>query len=175
MIKLPLLRDWLTGIAIGLTIVGIGLFPNPSWCAQKVTAKYGPFYRSISVTDLEQYAETGKASPELGSFLSLVKEKKRESFRKALRMKLPFDVVTVDELLKSPLADKLLTQVADTTILPGHFEKEALRSAVIAAAASKEGLGTLSFLKNYPTPTLTVDLQKMVILMKANKGGIPGL
>jgi hypothetical protein len=174
MIKMPLLRNWLTAITIGLSIIGIGLFPNPSWCAQKITAKYGPFYRSISVTDLAQYAETGKASPELSSFLSLVREKKRESFRKALRMKLPFDVVTVDEMLKTPLAEKLLTQVADVTILPGNFEKEALRSAVIAAAASKEGLGTLSFLKNYPTPTLTVDLQKMLILMKANKGGIPG-
>jgi hypothetical protein len=174
MIKLPLLRDWLTGIAIGSTIVGIGLFSSPSWCAQKVTAKYGPFYRSIAVADLERYAETGKASPELSSFLRLVKEKKRESFRKALRLKLPFDVVTVDEMLKSPLADQLLTQVAEVTILPGHVEKEAMRSAIVAAAASKEGLGTLSVLKNYPTPTLTIDLQKMLVMMKANKGGIPG-
>jgi sialic acid synthase SpsE len=174
MIKLPLLRDWLTSITLSSTIVGLGFLSSPGWCAQKVTAKYGPFYRSIAVADLEQYAETGKASSELNSFLRLVKEKQRESFRKALRMKLPFDVVTVDEMLKSPLAEQLLTQVAEVTILPGHVEKEAMRSAIVAAAASKEGLGTLSVLRNYPTPTLTVDLQKMVKMMKANKGGIPG-
>jgi hypothetical protein len=173
--KQPLFRQWLTRAAFGATLLGMGLVAQPSWGAEKVTAKYGPFYRSIPVADLQQYAETGKATPLLDSFLSLVDKKERESMRKGLNLKLPFNVVTVDKLFKSPAADQLLTQVADATILPGDVEKVALRGAILTAAASKEGLGTMSILKSYPTPTLTVDMKKMLKLMEANKGGIPGL
>jgi hypothetical protein len=158
--KQPSFLQWLTRAAFGATLLGMGLVAQPSWGAEKVTAKYGPFYRSIPVADLQQYAETGK---------------ERESMRKGLNLKLPFNVVTVDKLFKSPAADQLLTQVADATILPGDVEKVALRGAILTAAASKEGLGTMSILKSYPTPTLTVDMKKMLKLMEANKGGIPGL
>lgn len=175
MIKLNLFRQWSAGIAFGAAVIGVGFLAQPSWSADKLTVKYGPFYRSLLVSDLQQYAETGKASPELSSFLNLVKGKQKDSLRKALNLKMPFDVVTVDKLLKSPFADQLLTKVADVTILPGHFEKEALRSALIVSAASKEGLGTMGILKNYPTQTLTVDLKKMLKLLKDSKGGIPGL
>lgn len=175
MIKLHLFRQWSVGIAFGAAFIGFGILAQPSWSADKLTAKYGPFYRSLLVSDLQQYAETGIASPELSSFLNLVKGKQKDSLRKVLNLKMPFDVVTVDKLLKSPMADQLLTKVSDVTILPGRFEKEALRSAIIVSAASKEGLGTMGILKSYPTQTLTVDLKKMLKLLKESKGGIPGL
>jgi hypothetical protein len=173
--KLNSFRRWFAGIAFGATVMGVGLSAQPSWSAEKVTAKYGPFYRSIPVSDLQQYAETGKTTPLLDSFLRLVDAKERDKMRNGLNLKLPFNVVTVDKLFKSPMADQLLTQVADATILPGDVEKVALRGAIITAAASKEGLGTMSILKSYPTPTLTVDMKKMLKIMEATKGGIPGL
>jgi Alpha/beta hydrolase of unknown function (DUF1400) len=175
MIKPPLLRHWFASIAIGAIALEFGFLAQPGLSAEKLTARYGPFYRSFSVSDLQQYADTGKASPQLNSFLSLVNQKKKDSLRTILNLKLPLGVVAVDGILKSSRADQLLTKLSDATILPGHLEKEALRGAIITAAASKEGLGTMSILNHYPTPTLTVDLKKMLTLLKENKDIIPGL
>lgn len=167
---------WFFGAASALTLLGMEALTNaPGWAADKITVKYGPFYRSVAVQDLADYSATGKPSSELASLLSLVDEKEKESLKQGLQLKFPFDVVAVDELLKSPLADGLLTQVADATILPGDTEKVALRGAMLISASSPEGLGTLSLLRSYPTPTLTVDLKKLLKLMESNKGALQGL
>jgi hypothetical protein len=171
MTKLRSFRRLLIGLTSGLTLCGIGAIalPQAGWSAEKITMKYGPFYRSIPVADLSEYAKTGKPSPELDSFLSLIKDKDRESLTKTLNMKFPFGVVQVDKLLKTSLADGLLKEIASATILPGDTEVVALRGALLIAASSPEGLGTMSMLQSYPTPTLTVDLQRLLVLMKNNK------
>jgi Alpha/beta hydrolase of unknown function (DUF1400) len=93
-------------------------------------------------------------------------------------MKFPFNVVAVDKLLKTPSADALLTEVASATILPGDTEVTAMRGALLIAASSKEGLTTTNLMKSYPTPTLTVDLKRLLALMKGksfkNLGGMMG-
>jgi Alpha/beta hydrolase of unknown function (DUF1400) len=171
MTNLRSFRRLIVGVTSGLALCGLGsMISAPAgWSAEKVTMKYGPIYRSIAVADLKEYAQTGKPSAELGSFLSLVKDKDRASLTKTLNMKFPFNVVQVDKLLKTPAAEGLLTEVAGATILPGNEEVKALRGALLISASSKEGLGTLSLLENYPTPTLTVDLKKLLVLMKNNK------
>jgi hypothetical protein len=169
--QLRSVRRLLIGLASGLTLCGIGaiMSPEAGWSAEKVTMKYGPFYRSIAVADLAEYAASGKPSAELDSFLNLIKDKDRESLTKTLNMKFPFGVVQVDKLLKTPMAEGLLKEVSSATILPGDTEVVALRGALLIAASTKEGLGTLSLLKSYPTPTLTVDLQRLLELMKNSK------
>ena len=177
MTRLSSLRSWMLGAAATLAMVGVESFglTQGGWAAEKVTVKYGPFYRSVGVADLAQYASSGQATPELASLLSLVKEEEKTSLKEGLNLKFPFDVVAVDKLINSPLADGMLTQVADATILPGDVEKVALRGALLIAASSQEGLGTLSLLNSYPTPTLTIDLKKLLKLMEANKGALQGM
>jgi hypothetical protein len=171
MTNLRSFRRLLVGVTSGLALCGLGsMISAPAgWSAEKITMKYGPIYRSIAVTDLKDYAQTGKPSDELGSFLRLVKPKDRESLTKTLNMKFPFTVVQVDKLIKTPAAEGLLTELSGATVLPGNEELKALRGALLIAASSKEGLGTLSLLDSYPTPTLTVDLKKLLVLMKNNK------
>jgi hypothetical protein len=171
MTKLRSVRRLLVGVTSGLTVLGLGalMSAQPSWSAEKITVKYGAFYRSLAVSDLRSYAETGKPSAELGSFLNLMKPKDRESLTKTLNMKFPFTVVAVDKLLKSPMADGLLTEVASATILPGKQEVTALRGALLISASSKAGLGTMSMIESYPTPTMTVDLKRLLDLMKNGK------
>ncbi len=171
MTNLRSFRRLFVGVTSGLALCGIGsmVFAEAGWGADKITMKYGPIYRSIAVADLKDYAQTGTSSAELGSFLSLVKPKDRESLTKTLNMKFPFTVVQVDKLLKTPAAEGLLTELASVTELPGNSEVVALRGAMLISASSKEGLGTTSLLESYPTPTLTVDLKKLLTLMKTSK------
>jgi hypothetical protein len=155
------------GLAGVLTLLGYGLTSSPSQAAEQVTIKFGPFGRTVSVDDLQAYAETSKASPELASVLSIVKSKQREALQKGLKVKLPFEAAQVDKLLRSGPGAQLLPQVAKVTILPGDAEEVAMRSALVMAAGSEEGLGVMSFLKAYPTPTLTLDAKAMQKLLKS--------
>ncbi len=165
---MPHLRHSVLGVSSLLILLAQGLTSAPSQAAEQVTIKYGPFGRTVSVADLRQYAETSKASPKLASLLRLVKPKQRESLQKGLNLKLPFDVVQVDKLLRAGPGAQLLPQVAKATILPGDSEEMAMRSGLVLAAASKEGFGVLSFLEAYPTPTLTIDARAAQKLLKSN-------
>lgn len=174
-------RRTISGLSGFLTIIGCSLMSTPSQAAEQVTIKFGPFGRTVSVADLRTYAETSRASPELASVLSIVKSEQRESLQKGLNIKLPFEAVQVDKLLRSGPGAQLLPQVAKVTILPGDAEELAMRSGLVLAADSEEGLGVLSFLEAYPVPTLTLDARAMQKLLKSNSdlgsllGGFGGL
>ena len=151
-------------------MLGAGAMSRPGIAAEKVSMFYGPFGRSVSVAALRQYAETEQAPPELAPLLRLVSAEQRATLLTALQTQLPFDVVAVDQLLRSPLGEPILDQVADVTRLPGGAEKQALRGAMIVAAASPEGLSVISFLEAYPTPTMTIDLRKAMPLLESTDG-----
>lgn len=169
-------RRLLLTLSSALMLVGLSSNCLPSHAAEKITVTYGPFGRSISVSDLRQYLETGSAPPELASVLSVVGQQERESLLGGLKFKVPLNVVVMDQLLRSPQGDQLLSQVAGATSLPGGAEKLALRSALIGAAASKDGLGILSFLEAYPTQNLKIDLAAVQKLLKSGSmlGGFMG-
>lgn len=167
-------RRLLCAFSSALMLVGVNC--AASRAAEKITVSYGPFGRSIAVSDLRQLLETGSAPPDLASVLSVVGQQERESLLSGLKFKVPLNVVVLDNILRSPQGDELLSQIAGATSLPGGVEKLALRSALIGAAASKEGLGILSFLEAYPTQTLKVDLAAVQKLMKSGSllGGFMG-
>jgi Alpha/beta hydrolase of unknown function (DUF1400) len=168
MTMLRSVRRLLIGAASGLTLCGLSALTltQPSWGADKVTFRYGQFYRSVAVPDLVEYANTGKTTPELASFLRLIKGKDREQLTNTLKMKVPVDVATVDKLLMSPTGSAVLNEAASATIAPGDSGVVAMRGALLMAAASKQGLSTTSLIQAYPTPTLTVDIKRLVYLMK---------
>ncbi|NCJ05722.1 alpha/beta hydrolase [Synechococcales cyanobacterium C] len=164
------LKHWLVGISGTLMVLGVGATTQPSVAAEKISIFYGPFGRSVSVSDLRQFAETEVAPPDLAALLRLVSTEQRASLLKGLQTKFPFDVRATDQLLRSPLGEPLLNQVAEVTRLPGGAEKQAMRGALIVAAASPEGLGVITFLEAYPTPTMTVDLRKALQLLESTDG-----
>ncbi|WP_299487896.1 alpha/beta hydrolase [Acaryochloris sp. IP29b_bin.137] len=169
-------RRLLCAFSSALMLVGLSCATSSSRAAEKITVSYGPFGRSIAVSDLRQLLETGSAPPDLASVLSVVGQQERESLLGGLKFKVPLNVVVLDKILRSPQGDQLLSKIAGATSLPGGAEKLALRSALIGAASSKDGLGILSFLEAYPTQTLKIDLAAVQKLMKSGSllGGFMG-
>ncbi len=148
-------------------LMGLSLFTHApvSQAAEDVTLKAGPFSRKVTVDSLKSYASTGQASGSLGSVLKVVKAEQRKSLTELLQARLPYGVVEADKLLKSPIGDQVLKQVATATILPGDDEGKsetlALRSAIIGAAAQDKNISFITLLEKYPTPNLTVDIFKL--------------
>jgi hypothetical protein len=161
-------RHLLYSLSSALMVVGLSCTNLPSNAAEKITITYGPFGRSVAVSDLRRYLETGSAPPELASLLSVVGQQEKASLLSGLKFTIPLNVVVMDQLLRSPQGEQLLTQIAGVTSLPGGAEKLALRSALIVSAASKDGVGLLSFLEAYPARTMRVDIPAVQKLLKSS-------
>ncbi len=151
----------------GLTVCALG--PSAQ-AAEQVTLKVGAFRRTVSVDSLKNFASTGTATGGLASLLGVVGSTQRQSFTGLLRSQLPYDVLAVDRILKSPLGQKMLEDVAKATILPGEkSEVLALRSTALATAAEHKSLSFVTLIENYPTPNLTVDLPLLQKTLAANQ------
>jgi Alpha/beta hydrolase of unknown function (DUF1400) len=155
-------RHLLLGVSSSALFIALGatLGANPGAAAERLSLRYGPFQRSVPVADLRTYAETGETTAELASLLSLVSRKERESLLEGLKFKVPLDVVAVDKLVRSPIGEQLLKKVAGITNRRDDAALPALRGGLVMAAASKEGLGVLSFLEAYPSPVLEINIKK---------------
>jgi hypothetical protein len=154
------------GAIVGLTILGS---ISSASAAETVILKYGIFSSSIPVDDLTSYARGGsEPSGGIASLLKAVTSEDRPSVMKLLDTQFPFGVLQVDQIIKSPVGDKFLNELAAATILPGESEVKALRSAALVTAAEDKALSFGGMLKRYPTPTLTVNLPVLLKTFKAN-------
>ncbi|MCU0551579.1 MAG: alpha/beta hydrolase, partial [Leptolyngbya sp. Prado105] len=74
----------------------------PSLAAERLNLRFGPFEQSIAVSDLEQFAESGRVPASLQLYSAIL----TPEFRKALTSRLELDpnlgTRIVEDLLKSP-------------------------------------------------------------------------
>jgi hypothetical protein len=138
-----------------------------SLAAEKLTVRYGPLERSVLVSDLRQYAQTQKASPDLHSFLSYLSAKDQAAVQAALQTKLDLNLVTLDKLLDTQLGQTVLARVATAVVRRDQAGVPALRAAVLLGSTSSDGLSILSFLSAYPSQRLVVDLPKALKLLNS--------
>lgn len=155
-------RNLLLGLAGSVLVpVGATLIATPGMAAETVSLRYGPFQTSVSVADLRQYAQTGEASERLDTLLTLVSQKQRDDLRKGLNFKAPLNVVQADKLLSTPVGNQLLTRIGKIiTFRPESAGLVALQGGVLMSAASKDGLGVMSFLENYPGSLVEIDVKQ---------------
>jgi Alpha/beta hydrolase of unknown function (DUF1400) len=148
-------------------------FMNPAQAeaAETLSIWYGPFQRSISIADLRQYAETQKAPPGLAAYLKWFKPAQRQGFQQLLNAKLPVDVTTVSRLVYSPqFGEPLLSRISPVIIRADSAGPQALRAALVLAAASKDGLGVISLLEAYPSSEINLDIPVLLRLLKSKEG-----
>lgn len=142
---------------------------STSFAAEKFVVRYKFFEQSLPVEDLRKYAETQQVSSDLDSFLHYLSPKQKQKLQEALHINMSLDIVAVDKLLDTSLGKLVLSAASKTVTRRDKAGIQALRSAIIIGAKSKEGLGIISFLKAYPSDKLVVDLpQALEILSQAN-------
>lgn len=154
------LRPLLLGILSILLFLAIdGLFFSaPSLAAQEMAVRYIIFEQSLPIADLHTYAETGKASSALQSFLNYLSKSEQKALYQFLQVKIPLNLAAVDKLLDTEIGKKVLTEAAKVTLRRDRAGIPALRAAAINGAQAPGGLGVVSFLEAYPSKRITIDL-----------------
>ncbi len=151
------LQRWLilTGTVIGCYLTSV----PPSLAAEAVAVRYGLFSQSVTIADLQQYAETGQVAIALQIFLRFLSREEQVALRQALQTQIPINLVALDRVLNGATGQRFLAQVAEADDRQDGAGVQALRAALILGTKSN-GLSILSALAAYPNPRLTINLAK---------------
>jgi predicted dienelactone hydrolase len=151
---------WLGGLALALMLGQSGV------AADRVYVLLGPFERSVTVHDLEQYAKEGEISRQLVPYVSRLSPKAQEELRSLLNTRANISAIAVAQFLYTDQGETLLAEVGDIirTESP-EASLPALRSALILSAASEEGMTPLNVLRHFPLPDIRIDLDATLSLV----------
>lgn len=143
-------------LAAGLT------FAPAAKAADRVVLKYGVLERSIAVSDLENFAETGDMTRALRRYIRISGERP-DRVRQTLTREFTVSPRLLDRLLNNPIGETALNQLAGAIYPPsGSDDPAALRSALVLSASNDDRISILEVVRNYPTPQVYVDGERLV-------------
>jgi predicted dienelactone hydrolase len=136
---------------------------GPGQAAEQVNLDFGPFSRSVPVSSLVTFAETGEADAELATLLRRLSPAQKDGLRTALTASRETDLTRVSQWFNDPLGEHsllFLGQMAQTEArLNG---KQALRAAIIAAVAEDGTISLLDVVRHFPTGTMHLDMAQVL-------------
>ncbi len=151
-----------SAIALGITLA---LVPNAN-AAEKLTLKFGPFQQTVSVKDLDRYAQTGKLSSDLQPFKPFLNDNIRQSLTARINLEPAVAQKFAADMLQSPSGKKLLETIQPA--LPG-LTPDLIQAGVGLAIQQFKGLDAIGVLKAIPQDTITVDVSQAIgIAAKVN-------
>ncbi|MEG4351260.1 alpha/beta hydrolase [Microcoleus sp. LAD1_D5] len=158
------------GLALLLGTSAVFLSSGKAFALDNVTVKYGAVDVTLPMSDLQSFAQTGQASSQLQSVLSLAKQTP-ESMREVLTREVPLDSQLVARLASTYFGEIVFKQLGEVAYAPTARLQSvpALRDALVAA--SKDGkISLIEVMQNYSPAALEVDgNQAMVIYERVIK------
>lgn len=154
--------------------VSIAIFSPtaPTLAAQQVVFHYGLFEYSLSIEDLEHYANTGQASRQLARLLrrvdpnpTLLRSVLNQSF--APRASQQASLIELDRLLTTGQGELILKRFGDV-IQPESRRQNgylAIRSAILLAASRSEKPTLLNAMRQFPGRRIMVDVRRLPSLV----------
>ena len=143
----------------GLYLAGcanILLSTIPAEASELVVMQYNIFQRSVGVSELTSFAETGELSNKLQVYMKTAKQDP-ENLRRTLTTPVPVDLIFLDRLLNSHMGELLLDQISLAVHTPSHqASRQALRSALILSASDDGQITLMETIQRYPTQQVHV-------------------
>ena len=172
----PTIQHLLQTAAISL---GAGLLATlPARSADTIYFDYGPFGRSLPTASLETFAEEGIVDENLEPYLELVPPDRRQQFQQTLSTplselsadvpELVSDPFVISQWLYAPIGELVLAGVGELIQTESRLNgQQAIRAAVILAAAEPDGISLLNLIRAYPTGSIRLNLRQILALSKA--------
>lgn len=130
--------------------------------ADTMVLNFGPFSRQIEVEALATWAEGGEMDASLASLLRRLNPEQQEALRTSLTRSRSAPLVPITQWFYDPMGERSLwflgKFVQTEARLNGH---QALRAAIITAAAETGELSLLEVIRQFPTGALHLDLRQV--------------
>ncbi|GAB4386502.1 MAG: hypothetical protein Kow00121_53210 [Elainellaceae cyanobacterium] len=152
---------------VSLGVLPIVLKPDRAVGAEQVSVTYGLLEFSLTVDELETFANTGEVRGGLRLYARFLDEQGLADLRQFLQQRFDVSPFVISQLTYSQIGEEVLqrlgTVIRTDANLDGFY---ALRSAMILAADHPEGLTMINFLRQYPSPSLRISAQQLLQLRR---------
>ncbi|MEO0349818.1 MAG: alpha/beta hydrolase [Cyanobacteria bacterium P01_A01_bin.15] len=166
--------------ATAISLISGIIITLPARSADEIYFDYGPFGRSIPASSLEAFAKDGTVEDELAPLLDVIPEESHQDFQRVLSTPLQvlssgipeqiYDPFILSQWLYSPIGEAVLARVGQLIQTQGRRNgQQAIRAAIILAAADSAGLSPINLLRHYPTGAVRLNPPKILALSKAAK------
>ncbi|MCW6050233.1 alpha/beta hydrolase [Lyngbya sp. CCAP 1446/10] len=152
------------GLALLISTSAVFLNSGKAFALDNVTVKYGAVDVTLPMSDLQSFAQTGKASPQLQSVLNLSKQSP-DSVREILTREVALDSQLVTRLANTYFGEIVFKELGDVAYTPTTRLQSApaLRDALLAA--SKDGkISLIEVIQNYGPAALEVNGNQAVAI-----------
>lgn len=177
----PSIQQLLKTAAISLLSGVIATLPARS--ADEIYFDYGPFGRVLPASSLEAFAEDGTIDAELAPYLNRLPSEGQQELQRVLGTPIPAlspgipegfeDPFFLSQWLYSPIGESVLTGLGQLIQTQGRQNGyQAIRAAIVLAAADPAGLSLINIIRFYPTGGLRLDLQEILALSRALNANI---
>ncbi|WP_031293898.1 alpha/beta hydrolase [Leptolyngbya sp. Heron Island J] len=150
----------------------------PVRSADKLYFDYGVLGRQVSVSSLETFATDGTIDDELAPYLNQISPENRQEFQRILSTPLVAlndgipeqiaDPFVLSQWLYSPIGELVLATAGQLIQTEGRQNgQQAIRAAMVLAAADPAGLSLINVLRFYPTNGIRLDLPQILALSEA--------
>ncbi|ESA33944.1 dienelactone hydrolase [Leptolyngbya sp. Heron Island J] len=155
----------------------------PVHSAEELYFDYGILGRQIPISSLETFAQDGTIDAELTPYLDKISPENRQELQRILST--PFvdlsngipeqigDPFMLSQWLYSPIGEQVLAKMGQLIQTQGRQNgQQAIRAAMVLAAADPAGLSLINLLRFYPTAGVRLDLQQILALSDAIQANI---
>jgi predicted dienelactone hydrolase len=148
-------------LVFGLAFASLSSLAGSVSAAERLALRLGPIKQSVSVADLEHFANTGEVRSSLQLYTPLLNAEVRQTLRSRLQLDPSIGDKLVEDLLHSSAGERFLNtlQVAIPDATP-----EQLQVALTQAAKQPNGMSLLGLLQAFPQDTVTVDATSALAL-----------
>lgn len=147
------------GGSLAVSLAALLLTPQAGQAAERIYLTFGILGRSIAVSDLRNFADTGELTRQLRWYLNIANVNP-EDFRAVLTHEVQLNLEFVDSVTYSLPGEFVLYQIGQvvhTKSRQGATQINALRSALLVSLTEDNRISILEFLETYPTPEVFVD------------------
>lgn len=131
---------------------------NVAQAADSLVVRYGPFTETITLSELQQIAQTGQFPSGYDIYTRGLSQQQRQQVVAALRTNVPISVVTMSNLLDTRIGTTILNDLSTVIRRRDNARFQAVRGALVLGSTAPQGLSVLSFIANYPSKQLEIDL-----------------
>ncbi|MEM9482910.1 MAG: alpha/beta hydrolase [Cyanobacteria bacterium P01_F01_bin.116] len=170
-------------LATALGLLASMVVSLPARAAERLYFDYGALGRDLSTASLERFTKDGTIDAELAPYLNGISPERRQEIQQILSTPLlnsgngipdgigePF---ALSQWLQSPIGEQVLTEMGKFVQTEGRQNgQQAIRAAMVLAAADPAGLSPINILRFYPTGGVRLNLPPILALAKTIQANI---
>ena len=145
------------GIAALFAGIAVALTPSRAIASEEVIFTYGGATQSVSLGELQTFAQTGETGAALDFLLGFGNQNPL-MIRWIMKQEFPANTKLIYDLLNTAPGEYVLSQTS--TVLGSKSERanvQALRGALVKSASNDNVISLIELLENYPTQQVFVD------------------